>query len=97
MAERVSNLGITLPGINQPMHKFPELAELADQAGFDSLWGYEFYRNAFVMLALAATRTKNIKLCTGLATASQRTPFEMANAAADVDELSNGRMLIRVL
>ncbi|NIB38840.1 LLM class flavin-dependent oxidoreductase [Pseudomaricurvus alkylphenolicus] len=92
--KRKSQLGITMPGINQPMHKFPELASLADQAGFDSVWGYEFYRNAFVMHALAATQTKNIKLCTGLATAAQRTPFEMANAAADVDELSDGRMLI---
>jgi alkanesulfonate monooxygenase SsuD/methylene tetrahydromethanopterin reductase-like flavin-dependent oxidoreductase (luciferase family) len=91
---RPSQLGITMPGLNQPMHKFPELAELADNAGFDSVWGYEFYRNAFVMHGLAATRTRNIKLCAGLATAAQRIPFEMANAAADVDELSNGRMII---
>ncbi len=91
---REQQLGITLPGLKQPIAKYPELAELADRAGFDSLWGYEFYRNAFVMLALAAERTKNIKLCTGLATAAQRTPFEMANAIADVDELSQGRMLV---
>lgn len=91
---RPSQLGISLPGLNQPMHKFPELAELADQAGFDTVWGYEFYHNAFVMQGLAAVRTKNIKLCTGLATAAQRVPFEMANAAADVDELSDGRVII---
>lgn len=93
-SKRCSQLGISIPGLSLPAHKFPEFAELADGAGFDSVWVYEFYRNAFVLQALAAERTKNIKLCTGLATAGQRTPFEMANAAADVDELSNGRMLI---
>jgi len=94
MIQRASRLGITMPSINQPIHKFPDLAEVADKAGFDSLWTYEFYRNAFVVLALAAERTHSIKLCAGLATAAQRTPFEMANAIADVDEFSNGRAMI---
>jgi alkanesulfonate monooxygenase SsuD/methylene tetrahydromethanopterin reductase-like flavin-dependent oxidoreductase (luciferase family) len=91
-----TKLGISMPGINQPMHKFAELAQLADQAGFDSVWGYEFYRNAFVMQSQAALTTKNIDLCIGLAAAAQRTPFEMANAAADVDELSGGRLRVVV-
>ena len=94
MTERAPQLGITMPSINQPIHKFPELAQLAEQAGFDSLWTYEFYRNAFVIHALTAERTENIKLCAGLATAAQRTPFEMANAIADVDEISNGRLIV---
>ncbi|MEQ9268678.1 LLM class flavin-dependent oxidoreductase [Marinobacter salarius] len=91
---RKRQLGITMPGLGQPIAKYAHMAELAENAGFDSVWGYEFYRNAFIMLALAAERTKRIKLCTGLATAAQRTPFEMANAIADVDELSNGRVVV---
>jgi alkanesulfonate monooxygenase SsuD/methylene tetrahydromethanopterin reductase-like flavin-dependent oxidoreductase (luciferase family) len=35
-----------------------------------------------------------VQLGTGIATAVSRTPFEMANAAADVDELSHGRLLL---
>ena len=91
--ERKPLSGITLPGINQPMHKFPQLARLADEANFDTLWNYEFYRNAWVMHAMMAANTTNITLCSGLAVAGQRTPYEMANALADLDEISGGRML----
>jgi alkanesulfonate monooxygenase SsuD/methylene tetrahydromethanopterin reductase-like flavin-dependent oxidoreductase (luciferase family) len=38
--------------------------------------------------------TSRIALATGLAAAFSRSPFEMANAAADIDELSHGRMLL---
>ncbi len=87
-------LGITMPTINQAYDHFPVLAAKADAAGFDSVWNYELFRNPFTILALCAQTTKNIKLATGLAAGAGRTPFEMANAAADVDELSNGRALI---
>src|SRR6266516_442539 len=93
MAER-SRVGISLPMLNQPAHALCELAALADDAGFDSLWDYEFFRNPFVTHAVNATATSNIQLATGIATACSRSPFEMANAAADVDELSGGRAII---
>jgi alkanesulfonate monooxygenase SsuD/methylene tetrahydromethanopterin reductase-like flavin-dependent oxidoreductase (luciferase family) len=80
--------------LNQPPHDLRELAHLADEAGFDSVWDYEFFRNPFITHALNATTTSRIALGTGIATASSRTPFEMANAAADVDELSGGRAII---
>ncbi len=76
-----SRVGISLPMLNQPPHHLRELAHLADEAGFDSLWDYEFFRNPFVTHALNATTTSRIALGTGIATASSRTPFEMANAA----------------
>ena len=65
---------------------------MADEAGFDSVWTYELYRNPFAMLCTSALTTSRVELCTGLATAFNRSPFEAANAAADVDELSGGRM-----
>ncbi|TPG32445.1 LLM class flavin-dependent oxidoreductase [Mycolicibacterium hodleri] len=89
-----SRVGISLPMLNQPPNDLRELAHLADEAGFDSLWDYEFFRNPFISHALNATTTSRIKLATGIATASSRTPFEMANAAADVDELSGGRAVV---
>jgi probable F420-dependent oxidoreductase len=89
-----SRLGVSMPMLNQPYENYPKFARLADEAGFYSLWDYEFYRNPFVAHALCAGVTRDIKLCTGIAAAAGRTPNEMANAAADVDELSNGRMVL---
>jgi probable F420-dependent oxidoreductase len=90
----ISRLGVSMPMLNQPYEKYPQFAKLADEAGFESVWDYEFYRNPFITHALCAGVTKNIKLATGIAAASGRAPNEMANAAADVDELSNGRAIL---
>lgn len=87
-------LGLTLPSINQPYAYLPELAGLADEAGFDSVWNYEVHRNPLMINALCAATTKNVALGTGLAAAAGRSPLEMANAAADVDELSGGRAIV---
>ncbi|MET0984577.1 MAG: LLM class flavin-dependent oxidoreductase [Steroidobacteraceae bacterium] len=89
-----SRLGVSMPMLNQPYEKYPQFARLADEAGFFSVWDYEFYRNPFITHAVCAGVTKNIQLATGIAAASGRAPNEMANAAADVDELSNGRTLL---
>ena len=86
--------GVTMPILNQPYEKFPELARLADQAGFDSVWDYEFFRNPFVIHGLCSQATERIQHATGIATACSRTPYEMANAAADIDELTGGRMIL---
>src|ERR1700757_1959562 len=91
---RSMKLGISMPILNQPYAKFAELAGLADAAGFDSVWDYEFFRNPFMIYATCAGSTTNIRHATGIATACSRSPFEMANAAADLDELTNGRALI---
>ena len=92
MAEQ--RIGITMPILNQPFEKFPEMARLADEAGFDSVWDYEFFRNPFVVHALCAPHTKRIQHATGIATTCSRSPFEMANAAADLDELTGGRAIV---
>jgi probable F420-dependent oxidoreductase len=90
----VAKLGVTMPGLNQPIDAFPEMARAAEDAGFDSVWDYEFYRNPFVIHGMTAQVTSRITLGVGLAAAAGRTPFEMANAAADVDETSGGRFVL---
>jgi probable F420-dependent oxidoreductase len=89
-----SKIGVSLPMLNQPYEQYAKFAALAEDAGFDSVWDYEFYRNPFITHALNAGATCRIQLGTGIATAATRTPFEMANAAADVDEISGGRTLL---
>jgi alkanesulfonate monooxygenase SsuD/methylene tetrahydromethanopterin reductase-like flavin-dependent oxidoreductase (luciferase family) len=85
-------LGITMPSRTAAMSRIPDYARLAEEDGFDSVWTYEVYRNPFAMLCTSALSTSTIQLGTGLAAAFPRSPFECANAAADVDELSGGRM-----
>ncbi|HEY1971219.1 MAG TPA: LLM class flavin-dependent oxidoreductase [Pseudonocardia sp.] len=87
-------LGVTMPARTIELAKVPELARMAEDAGLDSVWAWELYRNPLTMLATSAQRTERIALGTGLAVAASRTPFEMANAAADIDELSGGRTLL---
>jgi alkanesulfonate monooxygenase SsuD/methylene tetrahydromethanopterin reductase-like flavin-dependent oxidoreductase (luciferase family) len=88
--------GISLPIYNTSITEIPELAAAADRAGFDSVWSYEVYSNPFVTLAAAALNTHTIALGTGLATASTRHPMLTANAAADVDQYSGGRVLLGI-
>lgn len=89
-------LGITLPSRTGSMRAVFEKANRAEEAGMDSAFVYEVYRNPFVLMAGAAMATSRIGLGTGLAQAFSRSPFASANAAADVDELSGGRFMYGV-
>ena len=72
-----------------------EIAQLADEAGFDSLWNGEFFnRNGLVTLAAVATCTQRAKIATGIAYAYMRNPVLNATGAMDIDELSNGRLIL---
>ncbi len=72
-----------------------DIAKLADDAGFDSVWNGEFFnRNGLVTLAAVALSTKRTKIATGIAYAYMRNPVLNATGAMDLDELSNGRMIL---
>jgi probable F420-dependent oxidoreductase len=72
-----------------------EVARLADEAGFDSVWNGEFFnRNSLVTLAAVAQATKRTKIATGIAYAYMRNPVLNAAGAMDLDELSGGRMIL---
>jgi alkanesulfonate monooxygenase SsuD/methylene tetrahydromethanopterin reductase-like flavin-dependent oxidoreductase (luciferase family) len=89
-------VGVTIPSRTAHISAMAEYARLADNAGFDSAWHYEVFKNPFTMLALGAAVTERVTLATGLASAFSRSPFEAANAAADHDELSYGRMVLGI-
>jgi probable F420-dependent oxidoreductase len=72
-----------------------ELAIRAEAAGFDSVFTVEFFnRHGFVPLGAIAQATERIRIGTGIANAFTRTPLFHASAAMDLDELSNGRMIL---
>jgi probable F420-dependent oxidoreductase len=87
-------LGVTMPTRTVDLKRVPQYAKWGEEAGLDSVWDWELYRNPFTMLSLSAVVTDRTLLGTGLSVAGSRSPFEMANAAADVDDLSGGRMLL---
>jgi len=86
-------IGVTLPSRTGPIAEVGAKARRAEDAGFESVWAYEVYRNPFNLLTTAGLSTSRVQLGTGLAAAFPRSPFEAANEAADIDELSDGRML----
>ena len=90
------NYGVSIPVLSPRIETFGDLARLADEAGFRSLWITEAYRNPFVLHAVTSATTSRIGLGTGIAEAFIRSPFEAANAAADVDELSHGRAILGI-
>src|SRR3954470_24389853 len=70
-------------------------ARRAEEAGFASAWGTEFYdRSATVSLAAMAQATERIGLGSAIAYAFGRTPVVLAAEARDLDELSGGRLTL---
>jgi probable F420-dependent oxidoreductase len=70
-------------------------ARLAEDAGFPSVWGTEFYdRSATVGVAAMAGAAGRIELGTAIAYAFGRTPLVLAAEARDLDELSGGRFTL---
>lgn len=89
-------LGVSMPMLGTQIRKHAEFAMLAEDAGFDTVWNYEFWKNPFISHTATAGATSRIKLGIGVAVAFSRSPYEMANAAADVDELSGGRLILGI-
>jgi len=75
-----------------------ELAALAEAEGWDGLFVWEsiYGVDAWVALAIAATRTTRIRLGTMLTPLSRRKPWELAGQVATVDRLSGGRVILTV-
>jgi len=72
-----------------------EAARLAEERGFHSVWTLEFFhQHGFVRLAAVAAATRRVRLGTAIAYAFMRTPLLAASAAMDIDEISDGRMIL---
>jgi alkanesulfonate monooxygenase SsuD/methylene tetrahydromethanopterin reductase-like flavin-dependent oxidoreductase (luciferase family) len=74
-----------------------ELIEVAEQLGFDSAWVADsqmIWSDCYATLAVAATRTKRIKLGTGVAIAGTRIAPVTAAAIATINELAPGRAFL---
>lgn len=84
------------------------LVERIDQHNFSAIWVRDVplfdpsFRDAgqvfdpFVYLAYLAARTKNVSLVTGSAIFTLRHPIDLAKAAASIDVLSGGRLVLGI-
>lgn len=72
-----------------------ERVRKADELGFDSVYVTQIAgRDALILLAGYASATERARLGTGVLPIFARTPVAMAQAAATIDELSGGRMVL---
>jgi probable F420-dependent oxidoreductase len=86
-------IGLVLTGGS--VRKDVELAQRAEAAGLDAVFTVEFFnRHGYVPLGAIAQATERVKLGTGIANAFIRTPLLHASAAMDLDELSDGRVIL---
>jgi F420-dependent oxidoreductase-like protein len=89
-------LGLTLGywGAHPPEGILEKAVE-AEHLGFDSVWTAESWGNdVFTPLTWIAAHTSNIRLGSGIAQVSARTPASAAMSALSIDHLSQGRMIL---
>ena len=72
-----------------------ELAQLAEEAGFESVWTNEDLGfDSFAMLSAISQRTRRIRLGTAIVNVYSRSAMQLAMAVATLDELSGGRAIL---
>jgi probable F420-dependent oxidoreductase len=76
------------------LRKAGESARAAESFGFAGLWTSETKHDAFLPLAIAANETRRIQLGTSIAVAFSRSPMEVAQTAWDLQDLSDGRLIL---
>ena len=72
-------------------HTIIQRAEVCEQQGYDCLWTVESAHNPFFPVVLGASATTRLEFGTDIAVAFARSPFSMAQAAWDLQDLSRGR------
>lgn len=89
-------IGLVTPYWNNiTKEEFIEIAQLAEDLSYDSIWVPEMWgRDAFSILGLLASNTNTIKLATGIIPVYSRSPAIIAQTIATLDEISNGRMML---
>jgi probable F420-dependent oxidoreductase len=72
-----------------------DLALRAEAAGFGAVFSIEFFnRHGYVPLGAIAQATERLRIGTAIANAFTRTPLLHASAALDLDDLSDGRVIL---
>ncbi|PKB82162.1 MAG: monooxygenase [SAR202 cluster bacterium Io17-Chloro-G9] len=85
------------------MDRDMELIEWLDYLGFDEAWigehhsaGWEIISSPEIFMAVAADRTKHIKLGSGVISLPYHHPLMVANRMVQIDHMSHGRVMLGV-
>src|SRR5438093_6968614 len=100
-------IGVVLPTREAAMAGRPDVGPLlefaarAEELGFDSVWAGDapFARPRFeplTLLAAVAARTRRVTVGTAILLPVLRSPLLLAHAAATVDRVSDGRLVLGV-
>jgi probable F420-dependent oxidoreductase len=85
---------VDMGGYAGSVEEAAEGARRAERMGYDGWWAFETKHDPFLGCAVAAERTEQITLGTGIAVAFARNPMTVAVQANDVHALSGGRFLL---
>jgi probable F420-dependent oxidoreductase len=91
MANRRRYWGFVSP---MPAALLAAAARGAEAQGLEGLFAPQVYGPPWIPLAVAAGATERVRLASGIAIASVRSPFETAMAAIDMDRVSGGRFVL---
>lgn len=85
------------------MERDLELVQWLDSLGYDEAWigehhsaGWEIISSPELFIAVAADRTRHIKLGTGVISLPYHHPFMVANRMVQLDHMTRGRVLLGV-
>ncbi len=79
-----------------PMSAFVNLVRQGESLGFDAAWvpDQTFFPDPFVAIAMCAVNTAQIELVIGVANPYTRHPVQVARAAATLDDVAPGRIVL---
>jgi 5,10-methylenetetrahydromethanopterin reductase len=87
--------GVIFGGDNLSMVDLLHYAQMAEEAGANSIWSVEVWRDAFVPLTAMASVTQRVRLGTGIAQFA-RPPMHTELSAQSLAEVSGGRFVLGV-
>ena len=92
----MSRLGMVVYHGIESGAELAEYGRIAEDTGFDSLWVTEryFHEETFSLLGYLAAVTQTLKLGVGVVNPYTRNPALLAMAAATLDRLSGGRLVL---
>jgi alkanesulfonate monooxygenase SsuD/methylene tetrahydromethanopterin reductase-like flavin-dependent oxidoreductase (luciferase family) len=92
--------GILLMDSLQDWNAACQVVQFIESLGYDSLWVPDHpgtgVADCWTALAVFATTTSKIRLGSAVSCVSFRSPWHLARLAADVDRLSNGRLILGI-
>ena len=86
---------MTIPFSGVPLHELGPLVRQIDEAGYDSVWSAESTEfDGFTPLVVAAEHSTRLRLATGIVNVYTRGPAILAQSAAAVASISDGRFVL---